>query len=118
MATGDVYAEADRLGLGRPKEELDELAARIAERAGAGSSPLDYAELLVNDLEHAALSLRPEIREALDALRDAGAEVALVTGSGPTAFGLFGDLAAADRAATMLPPRWADAIVTAPQAFI
>ena len=118
LSTADVYAEADRLGLGRPREELDELAARIADRAGSGSSPLDYADLLANDLEHAALSLRPEIREALDALRDAGADAALVTGSGPTAFGLFPDLAAADRAATMLPPRWVDAIVTAPQAFI
>jgi 4-diphosphocytidyl-2-C-methyl-D-erythritol kinase len=118
LSTADVYGEADRLGLGRSADELDQLAARIGERAGTGGSPLDYADLLVNDLEHAALSLRPEIREALDALRDAGAEAALVTGSGPTAFGLFADLAAADRAATMLAPRWAGAIVTAPQTFI
>jgi 4-diphosphocytidyl-2-C-methyl-D-erythritol kinase len=118
LSTADVYAEADRLGLGRPREELDAVAKRIAEEAGAGRSPLDYAGQLVNDLEHAALSLRPEIREALDALRDAGAAAALVTGSGPTAFGLFEDLAAADRAARMLPPRWAGAIVTAPQVFI
>lgn len=118
LSTADVYAEADRLGLGRSPDELDELAARIADRAGSGRSPLSYPELLVNDLEHAALSLRPEIREALDALRDAGAATALVTGSGPTAFGVFEDLAAADRAARMLPPRWAGAIVTAPQTFI
>ena len=118
LSTADVYAEADRLGLGRSPDELDELAARIADRAGSGRSPLAYPELLVNDLEHAALSLRPEIREALDALRDAGAATALVTGSGPTAFGVFEDLAAADRAARMLPPRWAGAIVTAPQTFI
>jgi 4-diphosphocytidyl-2-C-methyl-D-erythritol kinase len=118
LPTADVYAEADRLRLGRPPEELDELASRIADRAGSGRSPLEYPELLANDLEHAALSLRPEIREALDALRDAGAAAALVTGSGPTAYGLFEDLAAADRAATMLPPRWAGAIVTAPQTFI
>ena len=118
LSTADVYAEGDRLGLGRSPDELDELAARIADRAGSGRSPLSYPELLVNDLEHAALSLRPEIREALDALRDAGAATALVTGSGPTAFGVFEDLAAADRAARMLPPRWAGAIVTAPQTFI
>jgi 4-diphosphocytidyl-2-C-methyl-D-erythritol kinase len=118
LETADVYAEADRLGLGRSQRELDALADRIAGEAGSGGSPLDYVELLVNDLEHAALSLRPEIREALDALRDVGAAAALLTGSGPTAFGLFSDLAAADEAARMLPPRWAGAIVTAPQAFI
>jgi 4-diphosphocytidyl-2-C-methyl-D-erythritol kinase len=118
LPTAEVYAEADRLGLGRSQEELDALAERIAERAGSGRGPLDYTELLVNDLEHAALSLRPEIREALDALRDAGAAVALVTGSGPTAFGLFSDLAAADQAARMLPPRWAGSMVAAPQVFI
>jgi 4-diphosphocytidyl-2-C-methyl-D-erythritol kinase len=117
LETADVYAEADRLGLGRSQRELDALADRIAGEAGSGS-PLDYVELLVNDLEHAALALRPEIREALDALRDVGAAAALLTGSGPTAFGLFSDLAAADEAARMLPPRWAGAIVTAPQAFI
>jgi 4-diphosphocytidyl-2-C-methyl-D-erythritol kinase len=94
------------------------LATRIAGEAGSGRTPLDYQELLVNDLEHAALSLRPEIREALDALRDAGAAATLLTGSGPTAFGLFPDLAAADRAASMLPPRWVGAIVAAPHTFI
>ena len=63
----------------------------------------------------AALSLRPEIAAALSALEEAGAEVALVTGSGPTAFGLFEDIAAADRAADALPPRYANAIVAAPE---
>jgi 4-diphosphocytidyl-2-C-methyl-D-erythritol kinase len=118
LSTAEVYAEADRLGLGRSDEELGELGERIGAAATAGRSPLDYPELLVNDLEHAALSLRPRIREALDALRDAGAEVALVTGSGPTAFGIFPDLAAADRAAAGLPPRWAGAIVSAPEVFL
>jgi len=70
--------------------------------AGPGASPLDYAELLANDLEPAARSLRPEIGEALDSLRQAGAPLVLLTGSGPTAFGLFPDLAAAENAAGRL----------------
>ena len=65
--------------------------------AGAGASPLAYAELLGNDLEPAARALRPEIGDALEELRGAGAPLALLTGSGPTAFGLFADLAAAQR---------------------
>ena len=102
LSTADVFAEADRLGLGRPAEELDELADRLRLAAGAGSSPLACPELLVNDLEPAARSLRPEIGDALDALRAAGAPHALLTGSGPTAFGLFETLAAArDAAATL-----------------
>ena len=53
----------------------------------AGASPLEYREHLVNDLQPAAISLRPEIEEALGALEEAGAAHAMVTGSGPTAFG-------------------------------
>jgi len=102
LSTAAVFAEADRLGLGRGPEELEELAARLREAAGAGASPLAYPELLVNDLEPAALSLRPEIGEALRALRTAGAQVAILSGSGPTAVGLFPDLAAAQAAAESL----------------
>jgi 4-diphosphocytidyl-2-C-methyl-D-erythritol kinase len=113
LRTADVYAEADRLGLGRDQGELDAVAARLRAAATAGASPLTYPELLVNDLAEAALSLRPEIAAALAALQEAGAAVALVTGSGPTAFGLFEDIVAADRAAAALPPRYANAIVAA-----
>ena len=112
--TAEVYAEADRLGLGRDPDELDSIAAELREAAGRGASPLEYRELLVNDLAQAALSLRPEIGGALAALEEAGAEVALVTGSGPTAFGLFEDIAAADAAAGQLAPRFAGAIVAGP----
>jgi 4-diphosphocytidyl-2-C-methyl-D-erythritol kinase len=113
LRTADVYAEADRLGLGREQGELDAVAARLRAAATAGASPLSYPEMLVNDLAEAALSLRPEIAAALAALQEAGAAVALVTGSGPTAFGLFEDIVAADRAAAALPPRFANAIVAA-----
>lgn len=102
LSTAAVFAEADRLGLGRSAVELDELAARLREAAGAGASPLAYPELLVNDLTDAALSLRPDIGEALQALRETGAPVAILSGSGPTAVGLFPDLAAAKTAAESL----------------
>jgi len=102
LSTADAFAEADRLGLGRGGDELEELARRLRGAAGAGASPLAYPGLLVNDLEPAARSLRPEIGDALDALRDAGAPHSLLTGSGPTAFGLFESLAAAREAADSL----------------
>jgi 4-diphosphocytidyl-2-C-methyl-D-erythritol kinase len=102
LGTAAVFAEADRLGLGRDAGELDRLAEDLRAAAGAGASPLAYSELLVNDLEPAARSLRPDIGDALDALRDVGTSQALLTGSGPTAFGLFESLPAAREAAASL----------------
>jgi 4-diphosphocytidyl-2-C-methyl-D-erythritol kinase len=99
LGTAAVFAEADRLGLCRPAAELEALAAQLREAAGAGASPLAYPELLVNDLEAAARSLRPGIGDALEELREAGAPVAILSGSGPTAVGLFADLATAAAAA-------------------
>jgi 4-diphosphocytidyl-2-C-methyl-D-erythritol kinase len=99
LGTADVFAEADRLGLGRSADELAELAPHLREAAGAGASPLEYPQLLVNDLEPAARSLRPGIGDALEELREAGAPVAILSGSGPTAVGLFADLAGAREAA-------------------
>ncbi|HKI67274.1 MAG TPA: hypothetical protein VJ989_08410 [Solirubrobacterales bacterium] len=102
LSTAEVFAEADRLGLGRSEAELATLATRLREAAGGGASPLDYAELLANDLEPAARSLRPDIGGALDALRAAGAPLVLLSGSGPTAVGVFDALAPARSAAASL----------------
>jgi 4-diphosphocytidyl-2-C-methyl-D-erythritol kinase len=113
LNTGEVYAEADRLGLARSASELEEVEERLRDAAGSGASPLGYSEFLTNDLEPAALSLRPEIGGALEALRRCGAEAVFVTGSGPTAVGLFDDIVTADRAYGALGPQWANAIVTA-----
>lgn len=110
LTAGQVYAEADRLGPARSDAELAEIERRLREATAAGESPLSYAELLVNDLEPAALSLRPAIAASLQSLVAAGAAVAMVTGSGPTAFGLFADGAEAERAAAKIP----GAIATAP----
>jgi 4-diphosphocytidyl-2-C-methyl-D-erythritol kinase len=102
LGTAEVFAKADRLGVGRDAEALEALASRLRGAAGAGASPLSYPELLVNDLEGPARSLRPAIGAALEALREAGAPVALLSGSGPTAVGLFADLGAARAAAAQL----------------
>jgi len=102
LSTKDVFDEADRLGLGRSEEELDEIADRLRAAAGAGASPLGYVDLLVNDLEPAAVSLRPDIGEALDALRDVGAPAVFLSGSGPTVVGLFPSLDEGEAAAARL----------------
>jgi 4-diphosphocytidyl-2-C-methyl-D-erythritol kinase len=99
LSTAEVYAHADRLGELRSAASLGQLREALGAVAGTGVSPLRYAKLLVNDLEPAAISLRPEIEGALAALREAGAAKALMSGSGPTVFGLFESGAAAERAA-------------------
>ena len=94
LSTPDVYREADRLGV---------------TRASLADVTLDG---FVNDLQDAARSLCPSIDGTLAAVAAAGADAALVSGSGPTVFGAFGDLPSAQRAASELP----DAILVTPVA--
>jgi 4-diphosphocytidyl-2-C-methyl-D-erythritol kinase len=68
----------------------------------------------VNDLQGAAISLRPEIEVALSALLESGAEHAMVTGSGPTAFGLYPSAEGAAEAASALRDRFPNVLATAP----
>jgi 4-diphosphocytidyl-2-C-methyl-D-erythritol kinase len=96
LATGAVYAEADRLGLPRPTLVDVDVTKRT------------------NDLEPAARSLCPAIDEALAQAREAGAEHAMVSGSGPTVIGLFATPDDAERAAQQLAHRDPAPIVTTP----
>jgi 4-diphosphocytidyl-2-C-methyl-D-erythritol kinase len=115
LSTADVYREADRLGLPRG---TDELTGRLRElRAAIGSGAPLPPELLVNDLEPGAISLRPEIGRALDAVREVSAACAMVSGSGPTVFGLFHGPdapARAETAARCLLDRYPEATSAAP----
>jgi 4-diphosphocytidyl-2-C-methyl-D-erythritol kinase len=82
LSTPDVYAECDRLREGQqvpePRVGSDLMAAL---RAG---DPDALGAALHNDLEEAACSLRPALRQTLDTGREAGALGAIVSGSGPT----------------------------------
>ncbi len=116
LATADVYAEADRLGSPRGESELEAIRRRLRDAVDEGGSPLDYRENLVNDLQPAAISLRPEIEDALRALEEAGAAHAMVTGSGPTAFGLYPNADDAVAAVESLRGGFPGALATAPLA--
>jgi 4-diphosphocytidyl-2-C-methyl-D-erythritol kinase len=97
LSTPRVYAEADRLGSSRGPGELASRGEELRALApGARLAP----DLIVNDLEPAAISLRPEITETIDAVYGVQADHALVSGSGPTVFGLFWGPAGRDRAET------------------
>jgi len=120
LATGDVYAACDRLraaraaggsvpvsapgrdaawtSVGSPPRASLSTTPRIntslmaALRSG---DPAAVGPLLTNDLQPAALSLRPLLRRALAAGRENGALGAIVSGSGPTCAFLASDADAA-----------------------
>lgn len=96
LSTPTVYAELDRLRAGGATPDGEQLAAVDAIIAAVRSgSPQALAGALVNDLQTPALALRPGLNRGLRAALDAGAEAALVSGSGPTVAALATDEAAA-----------------------
>jgi 4-diphosphocytidyl-2-C-methyl-D-erythritol kinase len=98
LSTPQVFGEADRLGLPRDRAGLAEALASV--RAALPDLPDAVCR---NELEPAALSLMPELERTLDAVRAAGADVAMVSGSGPTVLGLFRDVEAGAAAAGGFP---------------
>ncbi|WP_406243936.1 4-(cytidine 5'-diphospho)-2-C-methyl-D-erythritol kinase [Streptomyces anulatus] len=100
LSTPAVYGEFDRLAAGtevpEPTASPDLLAALRSGDSGA------LAAALGNDLQPAALSLRPSLAETLAAGTEAGALAALVSGSGPTTAFLVEDESAARKVADAL----------------
>jgi 4-diphosphocytidyl-2C-methyl-D-erythritol kinase len=92
LSTADVYAASE------PNPIYPAVQGDLIRGVHTVRSARDVAALVANDLEDAACALRPSIREALAAVRDAGALATAVSGSGPTVFGLFADEAAAEAA--------------------
>ena len=87
LSTAGVYEAWDRLG---DTGDASRTSAPMALALGSGA-PDEVARLLHNDLEAAALSLRPRLADRKQALFDAGALGAGMSGSGPTMFGLARD---------------------------
>jgi 4-diphosphocytidyl-2-C-methyl-D-erythritol kinase len=104
LSTPDVYRELDRLraagaappSVGSPEEMLAALRQR---------DPAELARYLGNDLQPAAVSLRPALAKTLAAGTDAGALVGLVSGSGPTCVFLCRDATHAEAVAADLEGR-------------
>ncbi|MCR2762349.1 4-(cytidine 5'-diphospho)-2-C-methyl-D-erythritol kinase [Microbacterium sp. zg.B48] len=86
LSTPEVYAHLDVLRMNpdvlrAPRTPAVPPGVLQALRAG---DPVSLAERARNDLQTAALSLRPPLRDALELGEEAGALVGLVSGSGPT----------------------------------
>ena len=94
VATGPVFEALES----RDNPPIDMAAADLAD----ASTTIAWLKLLRNDLQPDAIAQAPVIGEVLAALREAGADLARMSGSGATCFGLFADYAAAKRAANSL----------------
>ncbi|HTY27410.1 MAG TPA: 4-(cytidine 5'-diphospho)-2-C-methyl-D-erythritol kinase [Mycobacterium sp.] len=93
LSTEAVYGEIDRLREGGDPPRLEDPEPLLG--ALAGGDPRELAPLLGNDLQPAALSLKPDLRRTLRAGADAGALAGIVSGSGPTCAFLCDSAAAA-----------------------
>ncbi|MGN6220251.1 MAG: 4-(cytidine 5'-diphospho)-2-C-methyl-D-erythritol kinase [Microbacterium sp.] len=86
LSTPEVYTHLDELRT-RPdigaSGAVPEVAAGVLHALRAGD-PIALAEHMRNDLQLAALSLRPELRDVLELGEESGALAGMVSGSGPT----------------------------------
>jgi 4-diphosphocytidyl-2-C-methyl-D-erythritol kinase len=107
LSTPAVFRECDRLreeaGTGSTEADVATPDADPALLAAlADGDPAALAATLGNDLQSAALSLRPALAATLRAGTEAGAIGALVSGSGPTCAFLTKDAEAAEAVAAAL----------------
>ena len=111
LLTRDVYSAWDELG-----HEEQVTSSMMAPALGAGDVN-EVASLLHNDLERPAFMLRPELSRKKEAILDAGALGAGMTGSGPTMFGILEEAGSAREVAAKVQPEFDRVVVarTAPR---
>ena len=87
LSTPDVYRKLDVMrtesGVDVSTLETPEVPAELVAALVSGDA-MEVARYMHNDLEIAALALRPELADTIEAGRKAGALKSMVSGSGPT----------------------------------
>ncbi len=103
LSTALAYGTYDRLAF--PRKEPSLLRSSFAHI-------VEILSILRNDLEGAAFSIYPQIREGKEELLAKGAQGALMTGSGPVIYGIFPSRAEAERTERIvaLPRGWKTAV--------
>jgi len=105
LSTPDVYRKLDVMrtesGVDVSTLEIPEVPSELIAALVSGD-PLEVANYMHNDLEIAALALRPELAETIEAGRKAGALKSMVSGSGPTIAHLAKDRIHAEQIANRL----------------
>lgn len=100
LSTPAVYTELDRLRAAGDPPRVGDVQPLM--HALAAGDPIALAPLLANDLQLAALTLRPELRRTLRAGTTAGALAGIISGSGPTCAFLCTDADSAVRVSAEL----------------
>jgi 4-diphosphocytidyl-2-C-methyl-D-erythritol kinase len=103
LSTPEVYAACDRLRAARADSDGEGPGLSMALMAALRSGdPAEVGPLLSNDLQPAAVSLRPDLRRTLNAGTEHGALGAIISGSGPTCAFLAANAAQARELAVAL----------------
>jgi 4-diphosphocytidyl-2-C-methyl-D-erythritol kinase len=110
LSTKEVYSRADELGL--PERDLDQLAFQLVALLTDGADiPDALARVVQNDLQPAAIELEPSAARALELLRESGARGAIVSGSGPAAFGVYRNASEAEAARAAVASSWKGQVI-------
>lgn len=111
ISTGAVY--------GKYSEKMQEMMAKphpdIVSLVGGMSAGLPVKELkrnMINVLQYVTAEERPAVREIIYTMEGAGADQAMMTGSGPTVFGIFEDKEKAEFAYRFLAPAYEETYIT------
>ena len=106
VSTKEVYQEIDSVPLTqRPDTDGMIKALESCDYKGV-------CDRLMNVMETVTATKRRQIGEIRAVLRENGADATLMSGSGPTVYGLFSDRTAADAAATALARRFSETFLT------
>ena len=105
LSTPDVYRKLDIMrteaGVDVSTLEMPEVPSELVAAIVSGDA-IEVANYMHNDLEIAALALRPELAATIEAGRKAGALKSMVSGSGPTIAHLAKDRIHAEQIANRL----------------
>ncbi|MDY6366941.1 MAG: hypothetical protein SPL13_00255, partial [Clostridia bacterium] len=103
--SGEVYKKFDIEGNSFPP--CTKVALEFLEKGDLTS----FVKTIKNDLTESACSFVPEIRENINALLNAGADAALMTGSGSCSYGIFFTAAARNKAYKNLFPIYKERLI-------
>ena len=107
LSTPQVFRALDGMDVSASRPDTTQALSALT-----GGSLSLLADSLGNTLQPVAVSLRPQIRQAVSCLREHGARAAQMTGSGSAVFGVFATAAAARTAHTALSRRYPHCYLT------
>ena len=101
VSTKEVYDGIDKRGV-TERPDNDRLVKRMNDSGGKAVPGPELYQDFINVLERYTLEQYPEVAEIKEKMIKAGADYSLMSGSGPTVFGIFGSMSAARQASESL----------------